>query len=391
MTNSPNRDSKGFYISNGLAAFLFSSTGPVAIILSVAVAGGLSDQHVASWLFGGFGITSLFTLYFSLRYRQPAVFVWTIPGTVLLASALDHLTFEEVVGAYLVTAALVFAIGRSGLVEKMMNLIPKPIVMAMVAGIFLDFGLGIIHAFDDAFWIAASMCTAFILTTLLPIGRLIPGILAALVTGAVVVVTTDSLQSAAPLTSFITTPLWITPSFTLSAMLELVIPLAITVLVVQNGQGFAVIRHAGHTPPMNAMTMACGLGSVPLALVGSVTMCVGGPANAILTASGKREYQYIGALTFGILAFVFGLFSSSATWLALQLPLAYIAVLGGLAVWKVLESAFVAAFSSKDIAGPLLTLLITVSDISIANIGAPFWALVFGGGLSGLLARADSA
>ena len=142
---------------------------------------------------------------------------------------------------------------------------------------------------------------------------------------------------------------------------------------------------------MNAMTMACGFGSVPLALVGSVTMCVGGPANAILTASGKREYQYIGAFTFGILAFVFGLFSSSATWLALQLPLAYIAVLGGLAVWKVLESAFVAAFSSKDIAGPLLTLLITVSDISIANIGAPFWALVFGGGLSGLLARADSA
>ena len=44
-------------------------------------------------------------------------------------------------------------------------------------------------------------------------------------------------------------------------MVELVVPLAITVLVVQNGQGIAVLTAAGHEPPVNAITVACGVGA----------------------------------------------------------------------------------------------------------------------------------
>ena len=38
----------------------------------------------------------------------------------------------------------------------------------------------------------------------------------------------------------------------------LVVPLAITVLVVQNGQGAAVLTAAGHKPPVDAAAIACG-------------------------------------------------------------------------------------------------------------------------------------
>ena len=41
----------------------------------------------------------------------------------------------------------------------------------------------------------------------------------------------------------------------LAAMVELVVPLAITVLVVQNGQGIAVLQAAGHKPPVNAIAV----------------------------------------------------------------------------------------------------------------------------------------
>ena len=51
------------------------------------------------------------------------------------------------------------------------------------------------------------------------------------------------------------------PSLVAGAMVELVVPLAITVLVVQNGQGIAVLTATGHQPPVNAITVACGLGS----------------------------------------------------------------------------------------------------------------------------------
>ena len=64
------------------------------------------------------------------------------------------------------------------------------------------------------------------------------------------------------------------PRFSWRATLELVAPLAVTVLVVQNGQGVAVLRAAGHAPPVNAITAACGLWSILAALVGSVSTCL---------------------------------------------------------------------------------------------------------------------
>ncbi len=382
----------GTYLTNGVAAFLFSCTGPVAIILSVAAATGLSDAHVASWLFGGFTIAGAVSLGFTLYYRQPLVFAWTIPGTILLLTSLDHLPFEQAVGAYLVTGLLILVVGVTGLAERMMALLPKPIVMGMVAGIFLDFGLRLVGAFADDALLSSVMVGGFLLAMALPaFRRLGPPILVALVAGAAVVILTGSLRDTGPLPGLFTRPLLFAPAFSAQAMLELVVPLAVTVLAVQNAQGFAVLEHAGHRPPVNAMTTACGLGSLALAAVGAVSMCVTGPSNAILASSGERSRQYIGGVTYAVLAIAFGILGTLMTWFALKLPEAYIAVLGGLAVMKVLEGSFVAAFSGDHTAGALVTLLVTVSDISLFNIGAPFWGLVFGAVVSWLLRRNPAA
>ena len=374
------------YLVNGVAAFLFSCTGPVAIILTVAATTGLSDAHVASWLFGGFTIAGGVSLWFTLRYRQPLVFAWTIPGTILLISALDHLAFEQAVGAYLLTGLLIALVGVTGLAERMMALLPKPIVMGMVAGIFLDFGLRMVAAFSDDPLLATAMVGGFVLATVTSaLRRLGPPILVALLVGAAVVILSGTLRDTGPLPALVTRPLLFTPSFSTQAMLELVIPLAVTVLAVQNAQGFAVLSHAGHRPPINNMTTACGVGSLLLAVIGSVSMCVTGPSNAILSSSGDSDRQYIGGIIYAVLAIPFGIFGALMTWLALKLPVAFIAVLGGLAVLKVLENSFVAAFSGRHTTGALITLLVTVSDITLFNIGAPFWGLVFGGATSWLL------
>ncbi len=373
---------------NGVTAFLFSCTGPVAIIITVAEATGLSDRHIASWLFGGFAITGLYTLYYSLHYRQPLTFAWTIPGTVLLLSALDHLQFEQVVSAFLVTALVIALIGLSGWMQRIMAWVPHSIVMAMVAGIFVEFGLKLIDAFSDSALIASSMVVGYVCCALsVRLQRFVPPILAALLIGAVMVMLTGSFKATSAPMAFITVPVIFVPQFSLQAIIELVIPLSITVLMVQNGQGFAVLGHAGHKPPTNSMTTACGTGSLLLGLVGSVSMCVTGPANAILASSGAKEVQYVGGITYGVLAITFGLFSSFMVWLALKLPLSYIAVLGGLAVFKVLEGAFVSAFTGRHTMAALTTFLVTVSGISLWNIGSPFWGLAFGLGISVLFDR----
>ena len=56
---------------NGLIGFIFAATGPVAVILSVGVGGGLSPERLASWIFGVFFLNSLLTIAFSLLYRRP--------------------------------------------------------------------------------------------------------------------------------------------------------------------------------------------------------------------------------------------------------------------------------------------------------------------------------
>ena len=112
-------------------------------------------------------------------------------------------------------------------------------------------------------------------------------------------------------------------------MIELVVPLAITVLVVQNGQGFAVLKAAGHQPPVDAVTVACGVGAMLSAVVGSVSTCLTGPTNAIITSSGERSRHYTAGIFTGLLAVVFGLLSPAFTRLMLNAPKAFIMALAG--------------------------------------------------------------
>ena len=82
-------------------------------------------------------------------------------------------------------------------------------------------------------------------------------------------------------------------------------------------------------------------------------------------------------------------FAPFFTGLMLAAPKAFIAALAGLAMLRVLQTAFTVSFRDRFALGALVTFLVTVADIPILNIGAPFWGLVFGYGASRLLERSD--
>jgi benzoate membrane transport protein len=381
-------DFGGIYAGNAVVAFLFSCTGPVAIILSVGAAGGLSESDLASWIFGGFFLNSFISIAFSLAYRQPLVFLWSIPGSVLVGPALAHLSFPEVIGAFLATGLLMLLLGLSGWVRRAMEAVPMPIVMAMVAGVFLRFGIGLVHAFGDELWIAASMTIAFFALSAAPrIGRSIPPLIAALVVGAIAIWILGSFKPPVSALFAFATPNIYMPQFSWSAMVELVVPLAITVLTVQNAQGIAILSAHGHQPPTNAITAACGVGAIITGLVGTVSTCLTGPVNAVITSSGEKQRHYTAALFVCVLAMAFGLLAPLFTRLLLATPPAFIATLAGLAMLRVLQTAFTISFRERFTLGALVCFLVTVADVPIFNIGAPFWGLVFGLAASRLLER----
>jgi benzoate membrane transport protein len=386
------QDAGGVYAANGFIGVIFAATGPVAVILAVGAQGGLTQEQLASWLFGAFFLNGVLTIVGCWFYRQPLAFFWTIPGTVLVGPALGHLTWPQVISAFFATGLLILVLGLTGWVRRAMAIIPMPIVMAMVAGVFLRFGVDLVEALHDDVPVAAPMVVAFLILSALPaLGRWVPPLIGALAVGAVAVALSGSFHARPSTGSWFAAPVVQTPDWSLQAILELVIPLAITVLVVQNGQGIAVLRSSGHEPPINAVTIACGVWSVLTAVVGCVSTCLTGPTNALLTHSGQRSRQYTAGIICGLLALVFGLLAPSFTRLMLGTPAAFIATLGGLAMLRVLQASFVGAFSGRFTLGALVTFAVTVADLTIWNIGAAFWGLVAGWIVAWLLERTDFA
>ena len=78
------RDLALVHIANALVGFLFAASGPLAIILATGSKGGLSEADLASWVFGSLAINGVVSIAYSLAYRQPLAFFWTIPGTILV-------------------------------------------------------------------------------------------------------------------------------------------------------------------------------------------------------------------------------------------------------------------------------------------------------------------
>jgi len=343
------RDLSLTHVANAVVGFLFAASGPLAIILATGTRGGLSEAEIASWVFGSLAFNGIVSIGYSLTYRQPLVFFWTIPGTVLVGPALDHLTFPEVVGAYIATGLLMAALGALGLVRRAMRAVPMPIVMGMVAGVFLQFGLDWVRAFQADLAIAAVMTAAFLLVSAVPpLAARLPPMLVSLTAGAAVIWSAGNFAPGVDQVSVLAAPLLQVPQFSWGALAELVVPLAITVLVVQNGQGIAVLTAAGHTPAVNSIAVGCGVSSIVSAFVGAVSTCLTGPVNAIISSGGDKRTQYTAGVVVGALAILFGVFAPLVTRLMLATPPAFIAALAGLAMLKVLQSAFTISFQAAS-------------------------------------------
>jgi len=375
----------------GATAWLFAVTGPFLIYVNAAKQGNLSLGELNSWIFGGYFFCGLLTVMMSLYYRQPLLAAITIPGGVLVGTALTHLTFQEVIGAYILTGVLIAALGITGAVRRGMEWMPIPITMAMVAGVLLPFGMGIVTSLQQTPLLASVTLIAFIGVSLVtPLARRFPPVLGAITVG--LIFTSMVGEANWQLLNFQTAdPSLFQPSFTWPAAMELVIPLALTVVAVQNAQGMAILGSMGYRAPFNAVTVVCGLGSLLVAPFGSQSVCLAGPMTGIVTNPrvGPAQGRFAAAIVTGILWMLFGLFSPMATAISQILPSSLVGLLAGLALLEVLARCFAAAFGADFRLGALFTFIVTISNVRLLNIGAPFWGLVAGIVISLLLERRD--
>ncbi len=378
------------YLSLAIVTMSFTATGPVAIIIAAAREGGLSQAELSSWLFAVFFINGVISIVLSWWTKQPLAFLWTIPGTILAAPVIARYGLDAVAGVYLVCAGILVILGVTKLIVILDRLVPAPVVMGMISALFVKYTAAIAHATLSSPVLGGIMLCSYFLLLRLEKSRgysVMPPILGALLAGGVTLFVTGISWPSGHSYDVIALPAVIRPVFNMQAIIELSIPLLVTILFVQNAQGLAVLREVGYRPSSRLVTITSGIFTAVCAPFGACPSVLAGPSNAILVSAGSYGKHYIAGIIAGIFCIIAGIFANGFTHLVIALPPEYIAILAGLAMLIVLEKSFKSAFSSALPLSATVTFAVTISDIMIAGIGAPAWGILIGSMLAFLVEK----
>ena len=372
------RDVSASAVVAGFVTVLVGFASASAIVFQAAGAVGASAAQLGSWMLAlgvGMGLTCILL---SLRYRAPVVTAWSTPGAALLVTSAAGLSIEEATGAFLVSAALITLVGFSGWFERAMDRIPLPIASGMLAGVLLRFGLGLFTAMSTQLALALGMCLAYFAAR-----RLVPryAVIAALLVGVVLALAQGLLHVDA-IHVALAHPVWVTPRFTVGAVIGVALPLFVVTMASQNVPGVAVIRASGYTVPISPVIGWTGLANLVLAPLGGFTINLAAITAAICMGREAHEdprRRYVAAVFAGLFYLIVGIFGATVVALFLAFPPELVAAIAGLALLATIGNGLAAAVGTENQREPaLVTFLVTASGIAPAGIGSAFWGLVAG-------------
>ncbi len=383
LPQSPARDLSVSAVVAGLVAVLVSFGGTAVLMVQAGHAAGLDAARIGSWLGSICLVLGLGGLVISLRSRMPVVLAWSTPGAALLVTALVGVPFDEAVGAFVLASLLTLACGLFGWIDPIMRRVPAEIASAMLAGVLLDFGLGIFTRIADRPALVLAMCAAYLLGR-----RWAPryAVLAVMAVGLGVAAAAGQIQLGGidwQLTQFV----WTTPAFSWSAAISVGIPIFVVALASQNLPGLAILQAAGYRPAASRLVAATGLLGLVAAPFGAHSVTLGAITAAICTgpeAHPDAARRYIAAATYGLAYVLLSVVAGAVAVFFQALPPALIAALAGLALLGAILGGLAGAMANAQRReAALITLLATASGFSAWGIGSAFWGLA-----AGLLAHA---
>ncbi|GHA89149.1 benzoate/H(+) symporter BenE family transporter [Modicisalibacter luteus] len=372
------RDMAASSVVSGFVAVLVGYTSSAAIIFQAAEAAGASQAQISSWLWAlGIG-TGLTTLGFSLRYRMPLLTAWSTPGAALLATSLPGIPMSEAIGAFLFSALLITLCGVTGLFERIMHRIPQAIASAMLAGVLLRFGLDIFIAMESRWLLPLSMFITYLLAK-----RLRPryAIVCVLAVG-IAVAMMQGLLDIESIEPALAVPIFTMPSFSLSTLIGVGIPLFVVTMASQNLPGIAVIRASGYSPPLSPLIGWTGAVTLALAPFGGFAFNLAAITAAICMgpeAHDQPARRYTAAVSAGVFYLLTGLLGATVTALFTAFPRELIMAIAGLALLATIGSGLATAVREETHReAALITFLVTASGIGMLGIGSAFWGLLAG-------------
>ncbi|MFB2650911.1 benzoate/H(+) symporter BenE family transporter [Shewanella mangrovisoli] len=365
-------------ISAGFIAVLVGYSSSAVIILQAADAVGATSAQMSSWLWAlgvGMGLTSI---GLSLYYKNPVLTAWSTPGAALMVSSLAGLSIHEAVGAFLISSLLITLCGLAGWMDKLIRIMPPSVAAAMLAGILLQFGLGLFQAMQTQLSLILLMLLVFVvLKPWAP--RYI--MLLTLVAGIGMSYQLDLLQLDKLELQF-AAPVWIAPTFSIASVVGVALPLFVVTMASQNMPGVAALHGHGYRPSISPLITVTGLMGVLFAPFGGFAFNLSAITAAICMgkeADPNPATRYWAAVWGGVFYLITGLLGATVVGLFAAFPKELILAIAGLALLGTIGNSLTAALADNDEREvAVITFLVTASGVSILGIGSAFWGLLLG-------------
>ncbi|MFA0225626.1 benzoate/H(+) symporter BenE family transporter [Vibrio splendidus] len=366
------------HVSTGFIAVFIGYASAAAIIFQAAMSAGATEEQVASWFWAlgiGMGVT---TILLSFHYKKPVVTAWSTPGAALLITSLEGLTMNQAVAVFLFSSMLITLVGLAGIFEKVLKQIPTSIASAMLAGILLQFGLGLFTSLMEDVQVVAVMLAVFILAKARLGNLLIPSIFII----ALVMCVGFGKLDVSQVTMGLTTPVFITPDFEFFSLFSVGIPLFIVTMASQNLPGFAVLKANGYQVDSSKIITTTGVTGLIFAPFGGFAYNLAAITGAICmgpNADSNPKTRYMAGICMGGFYLLAGVMGMSFVSLFSAVSSEIVIAVAGLAVMSTLMNCLAVSMADSHYREPaLLTFLFTASGTNLLGIGSAFWGLCIG-------------
>ncbi len=101
-------------------------------MISAGTTAGMSSNQIILWVTSMFVLCGVSNLLVSPYYRLPIPMASSLPGALLFAASVSFAGFAPTLGAALIAGLLTLLVGLSGILSKVIDFIPMPIVMGMI-------------------------------------------------------------------------------------------------------------------------------------------------------------------------------------------------------------------------------------------------------------------
>ncbi|MBM6582364.1 benzoate/H(+) symporter BenE family transporter [Microvirga sp. BT689] len=364
-------------VTSAVVAALVGFGSTIAIIIAAAQAVGADPAQTSSWVAALCLAMAATSGYLSIRYRMPVITAWSTPGAALIAASAG-ISIHAAVGSFLlagvliVLAALIKPFGRS--IER----IPTSIAAAMLAGVLLQFVIGVFQSAQGAPGLVLPLVAIFLVVRLFNPAL---AVLAVLFVGLGIAFGGGMAQPLASNLS-LSSLTFIEPAFEPAALIGLGLPLFLVTMASQNLPGFAVLKASGYQPPSRPILAVTGLASVVTALFGAHTSNLAAISAAICTGPDTHPdpaKRWMVGPFYSLSYVIFAAFSAALIGLIAALPPELIKTVAGLALMGAFAGSLGSALSEASKVFPaVVTLAVTASGLTLLGIGSAFWGLAAG-------------